>query len=298
MAQATLSHPTGASMRIYKQDRCSKKTMNDDFDPYDPDDISETSVEPLALSKDEIHRELVRTWFDCLRLNEDYDTYCEAKRNGDPVTCQHLEHKHRRIAELFIDWGDIFDGVSYSEWIAKRNHLFFISEPIVKWGDTSHGSPGSAVPITIPVGLSKPELNRLLKDFVADNEDRLCRAPKYRVNGQITQAKLLTLARGATAYDLHNSNIEPDEDYRNRPGMQEYSYTNVARSFLGNAVMYRDHGLGSDGDIWSSPPSIPEGEDTWSYDDLQPYREAVGKWIVYYEKCIESTIEGMFPAKT
>ncbi|RQQ21306.1 hypothetical protein DF107_02655 [Burkholderia stagnalis] len=236
-------------------------------------------------------------WFDCLRLNEDYEAYCDAKLDCDTTICRQLEGKHPCLAEVFADWGDIFDGVSYPEWIGKRMHLFFVSEPTVKWDDASR-EPGT-VTISIPLGFSKVDLTRMLKDFVAANEDRLCAEPKYPVHGHLTVEKLLTLSRGAMAYDLLNSaGVEPHEKYRDRKSLQDYSYTNVARSVLGNAVMYREYALGVANDIWSRTPAIPAGEDTWSYDDLKPYMEAVGKWIDYYKKCIESAIRGTFPAKT
>lgn len=269
--------------------------MNEDFDPTDPNDFSHP-YQPPALSKDEIRRELVRMWFDCLGLNADYKAYCNAKRDRDTSACHKLEEKYLRLAELFADWDDIF-GVSYSDWIGKRSHLFFASEQPVSWGDASREFGN--VTITVPLGLSKADLTRMLKDFVAENEDRLCSEPKYQVNGHLTVEKLLTLSRGAMAFDLHNSDdAEPHEKYRDSRGMQEYSYTNVARSILGNAVLYREYGLGIDNDIWSRVPEIPSGEETWSYDDLKPYAEAVGKWIDNYKKCIAGAIEGVFPAKT
>lgn len=297
-----------ASMRNYTQKQMDQETeMDDQSDPTDPNDFSRPYVSPNR-AKDEIHREFVRMWFDCLCLNGDYETYCKEKRNGDTDTCAKLEQKFPHIAALFADWGDIFDGVSYAEWIESRSHLFFLPEPVVKFVDAGSRIGADTVTISLPVGLSKADLNRLLKDFVAENENRLCTAPKYLVNGQLTEAKLLTLSRGSMAYALYNSDdVEPHEQYRDRKGMQDYSYTNVARSFLGNAVMYREYGLGCGDDIWSNPPPIPKSKDevesaetlvTWSYDNLKPYAEAVGKWIAYYEKCIECVIHGVFPAKT
>ncbi|KWH15138.1 hypothetical protein WL98_01940 [Burkholderia multivorans] len=244
-------------------------------------------------------------WFDCLSLNENYEAYCEAKRNGDVDACAEIEQRFPRIAELFADWDDIFV-VSYAEWIKSHSHLFFASEPVIKFVDAGGQIHNGTVAVAIPVGLSKADLNRLLKAFVNENKNRLCCGPKYPVNGHITEEKLLTLSRGAMAYDLYASDdVEPNEMYRDLKAMREYSYTNVARSFLANAVLYREQGIGKHDYIWSSPPPIPKTDDgegdgvaTWSYEDLEPYAHAVGKWIAYYEKCIASAIAGVFPAKT
>lgn len=269
--------------------------MNDDFDDTDPNDFSRPYVVPV-MSKDEIHLEFIRQWYECLSWNEDYEKYCDVKRDGDTETCFQLERKFPRIAEVFTDWGDIFNGQPYPDWLGQRRHLFFASEPTVQFGDD--GGKTGGLTITVPRGLSKADLNRLLKVFVAKNEELLCR-PKYTITGHLTVEKLLTLSRSAFAYDLHNGDdVEIHEKHRDQKGMQEYSYTNVARSFLDNAVMYRTFGLGINGDIWSKPPLIPKGKDTWSYDDLLKYAQTVGDWIGYYKKCIAGTIEGVFPAKT
>jgi hypothetical protein len=83
----------------------------------------------------------IRLWLICLGCNEQYLSYCTAKRNNDPSICSDLESNHPRIQDIYAEFGDIYEEAtefSNSEvkaWLESRCHLFFNSANVSSIAD-------------------------------------------------------------------------------------------------------------------------------------------------------------------
>jgi hypothetical protein len=79
----------------------------------------------------------IQQWLVCLGCNEAYLCYCTAKKNNDLTLCAGLESTHPRIAEIYADFGDIYQKVatfsnsSVKAWLDSRRHLFINSAEVI-----------------------------------------------------------------------------------------------------------------------------------------------------------------------
>jgi hypothetical protein len=69
-------------------------------------------------------------WIGFLGCHKGYIAYCRAKREGQRERCLSLEAKFECIADLYVDFGDIFeqnilrDKKAFGRWLAVRRRLF------------------------------------------------------------------------------------------------------------------------------------------------------------------------------
>jgi hypothetical protein len=69
-------------------------------------------------------------WMAFLGCHKGYIFYCRAKREGHEERCRSLEAKFERLADLYADFGDIFeenvlkDKKAFSFWLGRRRSLF------------------------------------------------------------------------------------------------------------------------------------------------------------------------------
>lgn len=282
--------------------------IDEDFDEADPD----TPIEYPIPSKDEIKEQLIEMWFDCLRLNEDYKSYCKAKRKKDATACQRFEKQFPFIAELYGDWGDIYVDdsgyVSLETWMAGKRHLFF--EPEIELHASIHSQlRANEFAISIPRGLEIRDLKSKFKSFLEKNQETLCAsfprsAPKYRLRKSASLRTLTTLRRAEFVSRLLGEEVEFFSDRENKIVDYKYSYSRVARSILGNRKIRIE--LGFEGrakkgktDIWASTPELNllMLEPEVAADEFDSYKSDIGMWVNYYRACIKSAIDGKFPAK-
>lgn len=128
-------------------------------------------------------------WLRFFKQNADYSAYCAAKKVGDRVTCATLETQFDRIAELFLDWGDIGSvepvagSTSFNKWMMPRKHLF-LDYSFVGWVEdpvTYAHTPGH---LLLDVLLSDKEsetiseVTKYLKRFYASRSDAMLRSSK------------------------------------------------------------------------------------------------------------------------
>ena len=75
--------------------------------------------------------EWIKNWFRYFKLNDDFERYCEAKRDNDNKSITRLEKRFSKIRSLYDDWGDIH-AFNYREknykyweqWLEEHRHLF------------------------------------------------------------------------------------------------------------------------------------------------------------------------------
>lgn len=181
------------------------KFSKEDQEFYDLQDLA-----ALPTSKDEITRSLLWWWLSYFRLNEDYEEYCTARRNGDAVACNRLEKEFPNIAELFNDWGDIHvlpivaDETSpeWKAWLDAHHHLFFAKSLAINLvGDSQRKCDPSHVLVSIPTGLSHKQLRKLFEQFLNysyPDSPEFAGAnaqPKYNLNCQIGVRKLKSIQK-------------------------------------------------------------------------------------------------------
>jgi hypothetical protein len=69
-------------------------------------------------------------WLVYLGCHKGFIFYCRAKREGHTERCRALEAKFERLADIYADFGDIFekdllkDRKAFRNWIVRRRSLF------------------------------------------------------------------------------------------------------------------------------------------------------------------------------
>ena len=75
--------------------------------------------------------EWIRYWLRCLRMNDAYKAYCLAKREKDEAAARQIEQAHPKIAEVYIDFGDLHAihfarfWKNWDAWLDQHRHLFY-----------------------------------------------------------------------------------------------------------------------------------------------------------------------------
>jgi len=116
---------------------------------------------------------LHRHWLGFFRFNRDYRAYCKAKNEGDTEICARLEASFSKIAELYEDWGDIYqtdvvrDRKAYMEWIKGKEYRFYEYRTVRRVEDPkNHRQRRGHVLLSVPLG-------NALSDVVVEVEKAL-----------------------------------------------------------------------------------------------------------------------------
>jgi hypothetical protein len=262
--------------------------MHEQDDDYQATDYSK-------LSAAEIRDKLIWRWFYFLRQNEIFETYCEAKRNGNTQICTELEDDFTRIAELYNDWGDIHilpsmhdeESSEWRGWLAKNRHLFTVTGEKIELLTPQAAEAGSkGFQVTIPKGLGRDQLKNLFDEFLDDHPELLGAGPKYQIkamSGKNLTKILQRLENADLVYDLVS-------------GEDEFKYTLAEFAALVLKVPslqqeFKWYPRGKQQDF------IDKGISILSEPDVRTYSRTVKNLKDLYEACIKNTIHGEFPAK-
>jgi hypothetical protein len=82
----------------------------------------------------------LQRWIYFFSQNSNYERYCKARAAVDTATCDELEQRFSKIADLYQDWGDVpraaaTDIKVYMAWGEMRQRGLFFRPRAVKWID-------------------------------------------------------------------------------------------------------------------------------------------------------------------
>ena len=136
--------------------------------------------------------EWVSFWYQCLAQNIDYSHYCTAKTAGDSETCQSLEARLERIADIYQDFGAMDgwpdDGVKsrqWQEWFEPRQHLFMASAIVItdpSAHDLRDGHLLLDIPLQADAASTTKLVSRLMTDYYASHAPLPPTPPKYALH--------------------------------------------------------------------------------------------------------------------
>lgn len=253
-------------------------------------DDSENITNYSELSSDEIREKLIWHWLNLFRQNPDFELYCEAQRKKDVEVCVELERKCERIAELYEDWGDIHILSSMHEgsddwknWFAGKQCLFFpASIQLLKTPVQTIGAGN--ILAAIPSGVSKSQLQDLFEKFVANHSEILGSGPKYPirvVKAESPRETLLRLEKAELVTDL----LSGDDEFK-------YSHAEIA------ALVLKVPALQKSGFHWypSQEQEARIENGSFKLNEVNSQKGTVVNLGKFHAACVDSTIQGIFPA--
>lgn len=241
-------------------------------------------------------------WFRYFKENTDYKAYCIARRMGDDSARAALEVKFGRIAELYLDWGDIHalapmgrDEPEWRSWLHEHFHLFFSVKPEV-WQVTSPTDEVEAehMLVQIPMALPRHEVVRLFTEFVAQHyvpsaprEPLPEKYPLYAPRGRIDSSTFDAVRK---AYYVE---FASEVWYKNAP-YQKLTHAETALKIM-DIVDREELGFkkwDKDGELMRR-----HRENKLSKADLDSYKTLVRRCKEDYAGYVANTIHGIFPKK-
>lgn len=156
-------------------------------------------------------------WIGFLGCHKGYIAYCRAKREGQPERCRSLEAKFQCIADLYVDFSDIFeqnilrDKRAFGRWLAVRRTLFDEKRSVsVVVSPASYVRQPGTVLIEVPLYEKKSDALTGVKGFLDRYYDGTViekskgvkqprpaldelRAPKYRLSTESSDLNAATI---------------------------------------------------------------------------------------------------------
>jgi hypothetical protein len=255
------------------------------------DDFEEI-VDYSKLSGEEVHGKLIWFWFRFLRLNEDFEQYCDARRNTDEVSRKRLEKEFPKIEELFEDWGDIHilpamysdDLLEWKDWLASKRWLFFTS-PMKLIDPPIAGLEKGSRLLSIPSGLDKKQLKKLFEKFIDSTPGIIGNGPKYvpmKMKGWSQAGILERLDKAEFVNDL----VSGEDEFK-------YSHAEIALLIV-KIPFLRTMGL--NWQVHGKDKKARLANGTLSQDDVENYKRTILNFNKFYTNTVENTIHGVFPA--
>lgn len=222
---------------------------------------------------------LVLDRYRCLKANDTYKRYCDAKRAGDLKAIEEIEGAHGMVREIYSDWDDLYThGLSDEDWVDLHHSLFFPAKIQVVMA-------GEAAPLGVQTTEQKlDEYHRHALDrlYWATRQfaEAVGKRPKYqieRVGGRESYAK--THQRLNLAWFVHDQLVNME-----RPQEE------VANEYFFDLVVYE--GMGVEAQDLKAPANEMGNED-----DIIVKMRSVRRLAALSPRCIDLSIEGIYPAR-